>query len=81
MSANYNQFPEVALNVIVGEYDVFLDDSVSLCKKWKGDVTFDVMPGLCHGFLYFNLLSSDCKNASDFCVSRLKDALKLETLK
>jgi len=41
------------LHLIALHFDPFLDDNVAMAKKWKGQVTLDVLDKLQHGFLNF----------------------------
>ena len=35
MSTNFDHFPDMSLYVVVNEFDPFLDDAVSLCRRWS----------------------------------------------
>lgn len=56
-------------------FDPFLDDNVSMAKKWKGKVSFDVLDELQHGFLNFMPFVDEAKKANMICIERLREAI------
>lgn len=66
---------DVNLYLIGLHYDPFLDDNVSMAKKWKGNVSFDVLDELQHGFLNFMPFVDEAKKANMICIKRLKEAI------
>ena len=67
----------VPLFLVSAEYDVCLDDSVMMAKKWNGPVCLDVCENLPHGFLNFIMFSEEAKQSSDLCVTRIKQAMEI----
>jgi hormone-sensitive lipase len=64
------------------QLDPCLDDCVMFARKLKGlnnDVHLDVLSGLPHGFLNFNLISKEAHEASMLCVERIKSLLENQT--
>ncbi len=60
-----------------------LDDSVMFAKRLRSlgkEVHLEVIEDLPHGFLNFVLVSRECKQASDVCVSKIKEILQLDTI-
>lgn len=68
---DFQSLESVDLYLVTSEYDVFLDDSVSLAHKWKGKVSLDVVPDLPHAFLHFMGTASEITAAYDVCTDRL----------
>jgi acetyl esterase/lipase len=66
-----------SLHLIALHFDPFLDDSVSMAKKWKGPVSMQVLDGLQHGFLNFMPFVGEAKRGSDICVQKLRESLQL----
>lgn len=72
---SYSLLDEVPLYIQAAEFDPLLDDAVEVAKLWKGKVVFDVMPNVIHGFSLFKERSPECKEADQFVVKRMKEAL------
>lgn len=49
----WHDLRHIPLTVCSGEMDPLLDQSVLLAKRWAGEVLFDVVPGMPHGFTGF----------------------------
>ena len=73
---DFDGLSNVSLYLIIGQFDPLLDDSVTIAKKWGGRVNMDIIPDLGHGFLYMLSISTSAKLASDFCASRLIQAVQ-----
>jgi len=59
------------LHLIALHFDPFLDDNVAMAKKWKGQVTLDVLDKLQHGFLNFMPFIGEAKEANDLVLKRM----------
>lgn len=46
-----DEINDIPMLIIVGEWDVLLDESIKLAKNWKGLVDIEIFPGEIHGFL------------------------------
>lgn len=66
----------IPLYVHACEFDPLLDDSIALCRAWKGPVTFDVATGVMHGFPPFAGFSGACKKAYQTCIRRIEEAFE-----
>lgn len=76
---NYRDFDSLSnvdLHLIVGEFDLFLDENIALAKMWKGKVTLDVVDDMGHGFLHFLGASRKIASANDLCVKRLYESVE-----
>lgn len=51
----------IPLYVQACEFDPLLDDSIALCRIWKGPVKLEVVKGVMHGFTPFAGFSRACK--------------------
>ncbi|XP_050677425.1 hormone-sensitive lipase isoform X2 [Leptidea sinapis] len=72
-------FPPVRLLSV--HLDPCLDDCVMFAKKLRklgNDVDIDVLEGLNHGFLNLSLMAKEANDASQQCISRIKQLLNLE---
>ncbi|KAH7728848.1 Protein C46C11.1 b [Aphelenchoides avenae] len=60
--------------------DPLLDDTITFAKKLRsagGKVrSVDLLDGVPHGFLNFAPMSPECRQGSDLCLKRLKEALE-----
>ena len=61
--------------MIALHFDPFLDDNVSMAKKWQGKVSLDVLDELQHGFLNFMPFVEEAKKANMICIERLREAI------
>lgn len=75
---DFDSLDDVSLGLIALHFDPFLDDSISMAKKWKGPVVLDVLDGLQHGFLNFMPFVKVAKQGSNLAVRRLKYFLDIE---
>lgn len=75
--SNFMSLADVSLYLIAATYDVCLDDSIVMAKKWTGPITLDICDNLPHGFLNFIMFSVEAKEASDLVVIRIKQALNI----
>ena len=72
---DFDSLKYVNLYLIALHFDPFLDDNVSMAKKWKGKVSLDVLDELQHGFLNFMPFVEEAKKANVICIERLKEAI------
>lgn len=72
---DFDSLKDVNLYLIALHFDPFLDDNVSMAKKWKGKVSLDVLDELQHGFLNFMPFVEEAKKANVICIERLKEAI------
>lgn len=68
---------DIPLYVHASEFDPLLDDSIALCRFWKGPVTFDVATGVMHGFPPFSGFSDACKKAYKMSIHHIQQAFDL----
>jgi acetyl esterase/lipase len=66
-----NELADVNLHILAFNFDPFLDESISLCTKWKGNVDLELLEGVCHAGFYFKLLSRAASHASDKAVQMI----------
>ena len=67
----------------VSHLDPLLDDSIQFAKKLRDlgkEVHIDCVEDLPHGFLNFILTSAEAKQASDICVQKIQEILRLDQL-
>lgn len=76
---DFDSLKDVSLGLIALHFDPFLDDSISMAKKWKGPVILDVLDGLQHGFLNFMPFVRVAKEGSNLAVRRLKHFLDIDS--
>jgi len=72
---DFEGLKNVNLYLIALHFDPFLDDNVSMAKKWRGKVSLDVLDDLQHGFLNFMPFVDEAKKANLVCIERLKEAI------
>lgn len=72
---DFDSLKDVNLYLIALHFDPFLDDNVSMAKKWRGKVSLDVLDELQHGFLNFMPFVEEAKKANLICIERLKEAI------
>ncbi|RWS12668.1 hormone-sensitive lipase-like protein [Dinothrombium tinctorium] len=71
---DFDSLSSISLHLIALHFDPFLDDNVTMARKWKGCyVTLDVIDGLQHGFLNIIPFVGEAKKASDLCLQRIID--------
>lgn len=75
---DFDSLKDVSLGLIALHFDPFLDDSISMAKKWKGPVILDVLDGLQHGFLNFMPFVKVAKEGSNLAVRRMKHFLDID---
>ena len=76
--SNFSSLADVSLHLVAATYDVCLDDSIAMAKKWTGPVTLDICHNLPHGFLNFIVFSDEAKQGSDLIVNRIKQTLNID---
>lgn len=84
---NYEHLEDLAhlqLHLIAVHSDPVLDYSVAMARRWRGDVTLNVLDDLNHGFLNFiflglldDTLKQTHEEATQLCCGRLSHILKL----
>lgn len=77
---NYESFDSltgVPINFIISKFDPLLDENIELTKKWKGDIKFDLLDGLPHGFLNIYAESDEARIANELCIQRLRELLPI----
>ena len=73
---SFDVLKHVPLYVQGAEFDPLLDEAIKIAKIWKGPVTLDVVPDLCHAFPHFMEKSSECKKAYPLIIQRMKEAVE-----
>lgn len=73
----FDQLKDVSCHLIGLVNDIFLDQSVDMAKKWKGNCTLDVVDELSHAFLNYLPFSSLALEGSDLVLSRIKQAFDI----
>lgn len=68
---DFESLSSINLHLIALHFDPFLDDNVAMAKKWKGQVTLDVLDKLQHGFLNFMPFIGEAKEANDLVLKRM----------
>ena len=75
---HFDRLKSVPLYVQVSEFDPCLDDSIALCKCWKGPMKLDVIPDVSHGWMTFEPFASKDFQGGKILRKRAKEALKRE---
>ncbi|XP_015791598.1 hormone-sensitive lipase [Tetranychus urticae] len=73
---DFESLASINLHLIALHFDPFLDDNVTMAKKWKGKVTLDVLDGLQHGFLNYMPFIDEGRKANELAVRRIKETFK-----
>ncbi|XP_022912727.2 hormone-sensitive lipase [Onthophagus taurus] len=71
------------VKIMTVHMDPCLDDCVMFARKLKKcgvDVSLDVLGGLPHGFLNFNMISKEAYDASKLCTQKILDLFDMENL-
>jgi acetyl esterase/lipase len=72
---SYEELKDIKLYVQASEFDPLLDDSIDLCRRWKGFVQLDVIPDVNHGFLAFQGFCPEARSASQVTLKRIGEGL------
>jgi len=72
---NFDDLKDIPLAIQACEFDPLLDDSVYLARKWKGQITLDVIEDVPHGFLSFQDFSPEARKAAKLCAKRMSECL------
>lgn len=75
MYERFDRHKDTKLFMIALHFDPFLDDNVTMAKKWQGTVEMDVFDGLQHGFLNFMPFVDEARKANETCIRRLREAI------
>lgn len=73
----FNELNDTKLFILVGEYDFLLDNSNQLAKVWEGDLTFDIISNLIHGFLSMKNVSNENKESASLIIKRFQESCDL----
>lgn len=49
---NLNELNSIPCFVQAAEFDILLDDAISIAKSWKGPIELDIVPWASHGFMF-----------------------------
>lgn len=75
---DFESLASINLHLIALHFDPFLDDNVTMAKRWKGKVTLDVLDGLQHGFLNYMPFIDEGRKANELAVRRIKETFNID---
>lgn len=64
----YNDFEglrDVSLHVLAVNFCGFIQESIAMCKLWKGKVSLQAVDSVPHGFYFYSHVNSHCRKATE----------------
>lgn len=73
---DFEGIKEISLHILAVNFCSFLQECLTMCKRWKGRVSLRVVDSVPHGFYFLNHINNHCRKATEEGFRMIQDALE-----